>query len=502
MTGLTQQTIDLVKAAQKDDVSKAFTQPSTATTGLQQYNLEAPAKNLFPLLTPLRNNIARVTGGYAIQANWKAITGINTTNVRAGVSEGNRGGVISHTLAEYLAAFRGYGLEDYTTFEAQFAGEGFDDIRARSISQLLQAMMIREELMDLGGNTSVALGTTGTPTLVASASGGTLATQTLSVIVVALSHAAYLDLVGVNNGAINQSLTVSSAIVPAQITRTNADGSSDTFGGGSAQKSAAATVSVTGATGSVAASCAVKNGAAGYAWFWGAAGSEVLGAVSSINSVSITATATGTQTAASLPSQDSSTSALEYDGLLYQAYKSGSGAIISSQATGVAGTGTPLTSDGAGGISEFESIFVQLYNKYRVSPTKIYMSSQELVNSTRKIVGNAGAPLLRTVVDATDPTKIVAGTTIGSYLNKVTGAVIPIVIHPNMPAGTIFFDCEMVPYPLSGVPILRRKLLRRDYYQTDWALRTRKWEYGVYADGVLQHYAPFSLAILTNIGNG
>ena len=44
---------------------------------------------------------------------------------------------------------------------------------------------------------------------------------------------------------------------------------SDTFGGGAAQKSANATVAVTGSTGSVTATVAVKPGAFGYAWYLG-----------------------------------------------------------------------------------------------------------------------------------------------------------------------------------------------------------------------------------------
>jgi hypothetical protein len=33
-------------------------------------------------------------------------------------------------------------------------------------------------------------------------------------------------------------------------------------------------------------------------------------------------------------------------------------------------------------------------------------------------------------------------------------------------------------------------------------LHSRRYEYGVYADEVLQHYFPPSLALITNIGNG
>lgn len=500
----TEETLALLKAAQAnpDELIKSFAQPGTATTGLQAYNLEGPAKNLYPVLTPLRNSIARITGGFAIQANWKAITNINVGNTRAGLAEGKRGGLINHTLAEYLAAFRGFGLENNVTFEAQYAGKNFDDLKALSVSQLLSATMIQEERLILGGNSSQPMGTTPTPSLAASTTGGALATQTLSVICVALGLQAYLDVAGANNGAIGQSFAAATAVVPAQITRTNADGTTDTFGGGSGQKSAAATVGVTGATGSATGLVAAVNGASGYAWYWGAAGAEVLGAVTTVNSVLITATATGTQTAASLPAQDSTTSSLDFDGLLAQCFKPGSGAYVAVQANGVLGTGTGLTADGAGGVVEFETAFAAFYNKYRLSPTKIYLNSQELVNLTKKIIGNGGAPLLRLVNEANAATgNVTGGTKVGSYLNKITGDIVPIIVHPNMPAGTIFFFTERLPYPLSGVGDVVRMLMRQDYYQLEWPLRSRKYEYLVAADGVLQHYAPFSMGVITNIGN-
>lgn len=500
----TEETLALLKVAQTspDELLKSFVQPGTATTGLQAYNLEGPAKKLYPVLTPLRNSMPREGGGFAIQANWKAITDINVNNVRAGVSEGKRGGVISHKQSEYLAAFRGFGLENNVTFEATYASKGYEDVKALAVAQTLEATMIQEERLILGGNTSVGMGTTPTPTLSASATGGSLAAGTMSVICVALGLQAYLDAVGVNNGSSGQYFNVATAQVPGQITRTNADGSTDNFGGGSAQKSAAATATTTGAAGSIAATVSPVVGAVGYAWFWGAAGSEVLGAITSTNSVLITAAAAGTQTAASLAASDNSTSSLDFDGLLYQAWKPGSNAYVYNMPTGQAGTGTPLTADGAGGIVEFEMAFAYFYTRYRLSPTKIYVSAQELVNITKKIIANGGAPLLRLTVDAQNPSTLRAGVVVGSYLNKVMGVEVPIVVHPNMPAGTIFFYTETLPYPLSNVSTVARMLMRQDYYQLEWPLRARRYEYGVYADGVLQHYAPFSMGIITNIANG
>jgi hypothetical protein len=169
------------------------------------------------------------------------------------------------TTQNYVATYKGIGIQTSVDFEAQYAGQNFDDIRALAAQTGLEALMIGEEALILGGNTSLSLGATNTPTLAASNAGGGLATGTLSVIAVALT----LD------GLINSTLVSG---VQASITRTNADFSSDTFGGGAAQKSAGATVAVTGPSGSVTASVATTRGAFGYAWYWGAVGSETLGA--------------------------------------------------------------------------------------------------------------------------------------------------------------------------------------------------------------------------------
>lgn len=497
----TAETLELLKVAQgkPDDIIKSFVQPGSATTGLQAYNLEAPAKKLYPILTPLRNEIPRVGGGFAIQANWKAITNINVANVRAGVSEGQRGGVINYAMQENFAAFRGFGLENNVTFEANYASKNFEDVKALAVQQTLEATMVQEERLILGGNTSVAMGTTATPSATGSATGGALPAATYSLIAVALGLQAYLDVVGVNNGSTGQYFDASTARVPGAITRTNADGSTDTFGGGSAAQSAAASVVVGGSgAGSVSASVAAKNGAVGYAWFFGAAGSEQLVAVTSINSVSITAVAaSGAQAASTLGSNDHSTSTLDFDGLLYQAFKPGSNAYINVMATG----NTGLTADGAGGIVEFEQAFVNFYNKYRLSPSVAYVSAQELVNITKKIVANGGAPLLRLTTTAENPGQLSAGVVVGEYLNKVMGTKVQLRVHPNMPAGTIFFYTNALPYPMSNVSNVAQMLMRQDYYQLEWPLKSRKYEYGVYADGVLQHYAPFSMGIITNIAN-
>lgn len=464
-----------------------FSQSGSATSGLTFYDLELGAKFLYPVLTPLRNSIPRVSGKGGIQANWRAVTAINTTGVRIGVSGGNRGAVIAVQTKDYTAAYKGIGLESNVDFEAQYAGQGFDDIRAIAAKTGLEALMLGEELILLGGNGSLALGTTGTPALAGVATGGTLSNGTFSVIAVALTL----------EGFVNSSIAGG---IPAQEVRVNADGSSDTFGGGSAQKSAAASVTLSGggAAQSINATVTAKRGAVAYAWFWGAAGSEVLGAITTTNAHTITGNAAGAQTAASLPAADNSTNNLVFDGIITQAAQANSGSYYVSL------NNSNLTGDGEGGIVEIDEALKSFWDKLRLSPTTIWVNSQEALSISRLILSGGSGSNFRFNTDVKDG-MIAGGVMVKEYLNRFSmagGQVIPVKIHPNMPAGMILFTTDTLPYPLSNVGNVMQVRCRQDYYQIEWPLRSRKYEYGVYADEVLQHYFPPSLGVISNIKKG
>jgi hypothetical protein len=85
-----------------------------------------------------------------------------------------------------------------------------------------------------------------------------------------------------------------------------------------------------------------------------------------------------------------------------------------------------------------------------------------------------------------------------TYLNKITGDLIQIRVHPYLTSGKQIFVTRQLPYPLSGVADVMRILTRQEYYQVDWPRVTRKYQFGVYADEVLQHYFPPSIAIVDN----
>ncbi len=476
-------------------LAKAFLQPASATTGLQVYNLEAPAKLLYPVITPLRNKLARRKVVGSIQANWRAITAINPSKVSAGLGQGNRGGVIDQTVKEYFAAFRGLGLDNYVSFEADMSAEGFQDLKATAVQSLLRSLMIQEELIDLGGNGVTALGTTPTPTVAAITSGGAVATGTqVFVGVVALT------LEGYGYASINSS-------VPGVLTRTNADGSTDSFGGGAAAPSATGNVTTSSNSSTITAHVAPVVGAFAYAWFLGlSTGAMYFGGLTTINSLAWTTALPATGQLFSSLSGDHSVNSLVYDGLSAIAAKSGSGAYWVAQPTGTDGTGTPLTPDGSGGIVEIDAALESFWNNYKIGPTEMWVSSQEQNFFRRKVLmAPSGAVPLSRFSIVTSQGNVRGGSSVKAYLNPFgmgQAEEIPIRLHPDLPPGNIMFTTDTLPYSLNDVPEVYRMLLRRDYYQIEWPITTRKYEYGCYFDGVLQHYFPPSLGFITNIGRG
>lgn len=482
----------LMKAGMNPDtIQKGITTQS----GLVAYDLQGPAKNLYPVLTPLRNAIARVGGGVGVATNWKVVSGLIGSGFDATgwVPEGQRAGSMSYSTAPKAASYVTLGEEDWVSFEAINAGRTFEDVNATSKMRLLQKMMLKEENAILGGNASLNLGTPATPTLAAAGTGATLPALTYSVIVVALTYE------GVQNSKLATGVATTRTI-------TGADSSTFTLNGGSSIKSAAATQAVTlGQT--LSATVTAIQGACGYAWFVGAAGSETLQAITAINSVTFSAPLTaGRQAATAVGAADySSNNGLAFDGLLTTALLPGNSAYVKILATGTAGIGTQLTASGAGSVTEIDDMLQAMWDNYRLSPTVIYVNSQELRSITKKVLSSGSTSLLNYFTSAEGgAVKLAAGGAIETYYNPYTGQKIPVKVHPNLTAGTIIGWAANLPaqYQSSEVPNVAEIKTRADYYAIDWPLTTRKRQHGVYAEETLAVYAPFAMGVITNVAPG
>lgn len=477
-----------------DELTKGI----TTQTGLVAFDLQAPAKNLYPVYTPIRNKLPRVGGGTGTATNWRQVNAIigSGWNSSGWVPEGQRSGQMSYSTSNKAASYVTIGEEDQSTFEAISAGRTFEDIKARMTMRLLQKMMLKEEMADLFGNASAPLGTPATPTLTSTGTGATLPSLTYSVIVVALTGEGY------NNSSLSGGVGIARTIA-------GADGKTYTVNGGASNKSANATQVV-----SIGAplTCTVTaiQGATAYAWFIGAAGSETLQAITTINSLVVSAPlATGNQPATSVVA-DCSTNSIAYDGLYTTAVKAGSGAYFLNMATGTAGTGTVLTASGRGSVSEIDTMMLNMWNNLQVSVSEIYVNAQELKNITTKVLtGATGGSLLQYFNDPKAGEYILtAGGAVEFYYNPFmapgAGRRIPISIHPNIPPGTIIGWARDLPiqYQSNEVPNVAEIKTREDYYQIDWPITTRARQVGVYAEQVLAVYAPFAMGVIGNIANG
>jgi hypothetical protein len=485
----TQETLGLMKESLAKNV--------TIQTGLTAYDLQALAKNLYPTITPLRNSIPRVgrlNPGDA--AHWRSIFATTGSGFDAmgWVPEGQRSASMSYSAISITLPYVTLGEEDTVTFEAEAAAQGFEDVNATATLRILQKTMRKEETALLGGNVSLALGKPGTPTLSASGTGGTLPATTYSVIVVALTFEGYRN--STLAGGVATTMTI-----------TGNDGNTYTLSGGSSLRSTNATQLV-GAGQTLFATAPIVNGAVAYAWYVATAvGSETLQAITTINSAAFSAPlATGQQPATAVTADNSRNPGLAFDGLLTDGFNPATNSFVQALPSGVAGTGTPLTPSGRGSILEIDNMLLQMWNSYRLSPTVIYVNAQEQKNITAKCLTNASGPLVRYNVDASQsaPYEMTASGVVRWYYNPFTGVEIPLIVHPDLPPGTILAYCERLPawYQSNETPNVAEVLTRRDYYRVDWPVRTRRREFGVYTEEVLAVYASFGIGIITNIGNG
>lgn len=491
----TAETLALVKDALRAGSQDSSKSIGTAT-GLVAYDLQPSAKNFYPAATPIRNVLPRVGGGTGTATNWRQINALigSGWDAMGWVPEGQRSGRMSCSTTTRSASYATVGEEDSVTFEAVSAAQGFEDVQATATMRLLQKMMLKEENAFIGGNATLQLGTPATPVLSASGSGATLGSGTHSVVVVALTYE------GFRNSSLSGGVATTKSI-------TGADGASFTLNGGSSIPSDNATQAVSAGQ-TLFASVSPVAGAVAYAWFVGSAGAEKLQLITTINSATFaTALVTSSQSAATLGADCSANPGLAYDGLLTSAFRSGSGAYVNYLPTGTAGTGSTLTASGRGSVNEIDLMLERMWDQYEVSPTVLYVNSQEQRNITNKVLSSASAPLLRYNTDGKDPFAIVANGVVEYYYNPFAldgGYKIPVKIHPFVPPGTILGWAENLPaqYQSSNVPNVAEVKTRRDYYRMDWPLKTRAYEFGVYAEEVLAVYAPFAMGVISNIANG
>lgn len=498
--GITQQTLDSIKnVLAKDATSQGY----NTSLGLTGYELEAPAKSLFPVLSPFRNAIPRTKASIgSAAAHWKAITAINTGNARANTAFGYAGNLISTKEQDFLAQYKAISLGDTVQLDAQMQAQGFQDLRATAGINTLYALMMQEDKIFLGGQ-SFGLGAPAAPVLTPSATGGTVGAVNVGVAVVARTMLGYYD------------------------------------GWGTAASTPATTGALTGTTNSVVATVAAKPGAVVYDWFVGLAGGTLYYyTTTNINKVTITAVpgaaqsvpagtsyaqlaaptaANGTAiTTAAQATTDNSGDPNSMDGLIATLTGDYNNGVFVQRGTG-AGTGSYVKSlDGAaltgnsGTISEIDDALAYLWGNAKLTPTKILVNSIDHINISNKIISSGGAYTLFRPNDLGERQEVIGGQLVETYLNKaVNGTAIALETMPWLPQGTIICATERLPYPNNKVANVLECETQMEYTQYEYSTGRLpgqanggpRYDFEVRAQEVFKNYFPGSMAIIQNVAN-
>jgi len=502
------------------DLSKADT--ITQATNLLWYDLKPVVQMLYPYreLIPRISRLPRVGADGGNSFHWKRITGINVNGASSGVSEGNRGARIAIQEQDLTAIFKTLGFEASVSFEGRLGARNLTpEVLGISVQSALRSLMIDEEKNLIDGDASMPLGQTPTPVLTAGAVTGvtgTFSSGTVFVIAVALTGMGFLGYTPYNS-------TTNTGGVLGQVTKLNADGSSDVYGGGSAKPSVEASIATSG-TQAVTATVTAVPGAQGYAWFVGnASGAERLAGITPSNQAifskypAATAQPVGNIYVGGNPT-DNSCNTLTPDGILTQIFGAvtgpapgtimatnptlpsgvtigNSGSIIYTMANG----NTGLTLNGVN-IAEFDAVCRAAYDQYKIGFDRIMMSSVDMLDTFGALLTQGGnGNIFRMLFDAEAETgRIVAGRRVTSYMNKFFGNTLDVEVHPYLPPGTIIFWSDRSPYELSGVTNLIEAKVRQDYYQIQWPWKSRRYEYGVYVDECFPCYFTPAFAVITN----
>ncbi|WP_327088542.1 hypothetical protein OIE66_40540 [Nonomuraea sp. NBC_01738] len=482
--------LDALKAVQAD-LTKDWSVTFPNNTGLVPYDLEAPAKLLIPRMTPLRNSIPRGKGqGTARQ--FKRILGWSNSGV-GGVADQmafmnsesvstafgpislRRGAKITYASDSKSVAYVEQGLSDMVTWKAQFAGQGFQDIRSLSQTALLWATMGAEERALLygrgaGGNGYLGAVVAPTTTAAATGAGATIPAATYGVKITSVAGGGESAPAVVSGGLV---VTLGQNIVI-------------TFTGG-----------------------VEPAGALAYNVYVGPAGAETYqGTFSPITAggtVTITLSSYAAGGASAVGVVDSTFNAQGYDGFLsvlsdptQTGYLRRVNAKVFDFTTPANSLGDKPWQDafaamfGAGTMTGNVGNPAGLYgNKLLADPDEVWVDG-----NTRRSLGdylklNAASSAYRIALTEDGVT---GGARIGSIVNglvnQVTGKMVDLQVHPYMPKGASMIRSRTLPVPDSEVGATSMVINVQDYMSVEWPVIQYTYDQSTYMYGTLVHYAP------------
>lgn len=461
------------------DIVKDITLTSPLSTSFAAFDLEAPSKLLTPRPTPLRNKIARKKGvgtshrvkritGYTGTGTggqgqiWPGIT--ETTTNTFGSIAFERGPKISYTADDLVVPYFSYSLSDSVSFDANFSGQGYQDLRQLSSTSTLYATMLMEERMMLmsRGTASGLSGALAAPTVTlgqrAAVSGdGEAALTATTYYVYATSDA----------GSFGES--VSSTVTSLAVTSGNV-----------------LTVTVNNVAGALGTLVYVGTTT-------GAANAKYQGRFTSLTGVVTAGTSTvndhivySTTSTKTAPTVDTSAYATGYDGILPQIFAGGTVNEINSQFS----TSNP----GA----EFQTIFSTLYDSVKADPDEIFLNGSDR-KQLSDAIKNGSTANYRINLSQTDTGGYVGGAVISALNNEITGKMVDLTVHPWLPQGVAPVMSYTLPIPDTEVSDVWAAVNVQDYMGVQWPVTQFAYEFSTYFRGTFVGYAPAWNGVVSGI---
>jgi hypothetical protein len=462
------------------DIQKDITLTSPLSTSFAAFDLEAPAKMLTPRPTPLRNRIPRKKGvgtshrqkqilGYTgtgtggVGNTWPGITQDTTTTF--GAINYERGPKIAYAAQDLILPYNSYSLSDSVTFDANFSGLGYQDLRQLSSTSTLYATMLMEERMML-----MARGT-------ASGYSGALAAPTFTVASpVAASGQTAL-------AATNYFINVTA----------DAGISGNGFGESILGTESASTAVASGDVLTITVSTPVV-GALGYNIYvgttTGAANLKYQGTLKGTGTFTIqgagtqgltgnNAAFTTTGAAASRASADTSAYATGYDGILATVLGPNSGFNNAINST--------FSTSNPGG--EFQTAFAAMYQNVKADPDVVLLNGNDRKQLSDAIKSGSNANY-RLVINNPGEDGTTYGSVVTGLQNEVTGKSVDLMVHPWLNQGVAPILSFTLPIPDTEVSDVWANFLVQDYMGIQWPVTQFSYDFSTYFRGTFFCSAP------------
>jgi len=513
MLGVTEETFAMIKAA---------TSGINASTGIAGIDFLEDLMSWVPVDTPLFNSVPRGQGRGAISVFYQTLLNINNQQNWVGVGRDYAAQLAKKQNQYTFSPYAVVGQGSTVTWDAIAQAEGFTDALAVDTIQTINQQLIALEV-NQGNSANFALPTIGTVTAVGHSTGGSVGAVTVYIKVAARS--------GMNWYA----------------------------GGSSIASAEANSGALTGTTNSVTATWPAVKSAAGYDVYVGSAtGVEYYYTTVSVNSVLITSVPTsannvpaltklynaGSPGPAAVPTTDSSyglgngaaaqfgaaNAGVWMNGLTASILgdwneslagpvpgSEGSNPGLVTPGTGVSQgaywaslNGNPLTVSGAA-FAEVDATLQYLYDTYEITPSRILMPSDVLLNFNNAFLNNPQAVTWLSPDAANGKLEGVMGGHVASYANKVVnGTKIPLWLMPYMPPGRMTFVIDSLPFPGSNVTSALQARCLYDFFRFDYgANRTAgstsggpRYDYEVRTEMAFVNKASGVCAHLQDIGAG